>query len=232
LKCTFAEPWKHRKRQHCRSRISSVDLSSSRTTRRLSSDVHLTEKKIKEKEEKSQPHSCSRKISGNSNVRVTRGSDSKLAPLISDVVCAASREMRKEDFTTPIRRSSTRLHSREDCEDDRKTLVKNEPWEIAGHNSCAGEVHSALHVNGFSSRSPLNSRMHSPKVKKEIREEDDDWDRPGPSSSIPASNLTNGRCNGELRTRLRRNGEPLGVSRFPKKDSHWPRLNKQRSQKN
>ncbi|KAK6034880.1 hypothetical protein COOONC_27614, partial [Cooperia oncophora] len=42
---------------------------------------------------------------------------------------------------------------------------------------------------------------------KEIREEDDDWDRPGPSSSIPASNLTNGRCNGELRTRLRRNGE-------------------------
>ncbi|KAK6015031.1 hypothetical protein OSTOST_19551 [Ostertagia ostertagi] len=197
------EPWKHRKRQPCRSRISSLELSSSRTTRRSSTDVCLSERKCKE--ERSQAYS--RKVSGTLNVRPTRGSDSKLAPLISDVVCAASREMRKEDFTTPNRRSSTRLHSRDDCEDDRKFSVKNEPWESAVHDSSAGEHHGALHVNGFASRSPLSSRIHSPRVKKEIREEDDEWDRPGPSNSFPTNNLSNGRCNGELKTRPRRNGE-------------------------
>ncbi|KAK5970893.1 hypothetical protein GCK32_001175 [Trichostrongylus colubriformis] len=198
------EPWKYRKRQSCRSRISSHELLSSRTARRLSSDVHSAEKRWKEKEEKSQ--SCNRKVSG-SCARSTRGSDSKLAPLISDVVCAASREMRKDDFTTPSRRSSTRLHSRDDYEDDRKILVKSELYDAAGYDFSIGEPHSAPHVNGFSSRSPLSSRMHSPRVKKESKEEDEDWDRPGPSNSFTTSNLTNGRCNGEVRTRPRRNGE-------------------------
>ncbi|XGW28160.1 hypothetical protein V3C99_008174 [Haemonchus contortus] len=199
------EPWKHRKRQSGRSRISSQETSSSRATRRLSSDAHLTEKKSKEKEEKSQ--TSNRKISGTLNVRPTRSSDSKLAPLISDVVCAATREMSKEDFTTPNRRSSIKLHSRDDCEDDRKFHVKNEPWESTGHDSSVGELHGALHVNGFATRSPPTARMHSPRVKKESREDDEDWDRPGPSDSFSGCTPTNGRCNGEIRTRPRRNGE-------------------------
>ncbi|VDO44508.1 unnamed protein product [Haemonchus placei] len=199
------EPWKHRKRQSGRSRISSQESLSSRATRRLSSDAHLTEKRSKEKEEKSQ--TSNRKISGTLNVRPTRSSDSKLAPLISDVVCAATREMSKEDFTTPNRRSSIKLHSRDDCEDDRKFHVKNEPWESTGHDSSVGELHGALHVNGFATRSPPTTRMHSPRVKKESREDDEDWDRPGPSDSFSGCTPTNGRCNGELRTRPRRNGE-------------------------
>lgn len=198
------EPWKHRKR-HCRSRIGSADLPSPRTTRRSSADINFVEKKCKEKEEKIQQ--SARKISGTPNIRSSRGSESKLAPLINDVVCAANREMRRDDNTTPVRRSSIRLHSRDDHEDDRKNSIKSEPSAWYGSDSNGGEHHGSNHINGFNSRSPIISRLHSPKIKREAKEDDDEWDRPGPSNSHPSRSLTNGCCNGELKTRIRRNGE-------------------------
>ncbi|KIH58795.1 hypothetical protein ANCDUO_10992 [Ancylostoma duodenale] len=116
--------------------------------------------------------------------------------------------MRKEEFTTPHRRLSLRLHSRDDGEDERKISIKSEPSDLSSHDTNDGMSVDVVQANGFTSRSPMSPRypVHSPRVKKELREEvDDEWDRPGPSNSH--SNLSNGRCNGELKSRLRRNGE-------------------------
>ncbi|KAJ1350875.1 hypothetical protein KIN20_006785 [Parelaphostrongylus tenuis] len=101
------EPWKHRKRQHHRSRITSSDIPASRSRTKYSVDTPSTEKKSAENHD--------RKFSEPASIRSSRGIDLKLAPLISDLVCAASREMRKDEHSTPTRRSSTRLHSRDDC---------------------------------------------------------------------------------------------------------------------
>ncbi|WKY06222.1 hypothetical protein Q1695_006431 [Nippostrongylus brasiliensis] len=199
------EPWKHRKRHSNRLRLCSSDLQGSRSARRSSVDVNSLEKRNKEKDERSQANSNSsvRKASGSLSTRQTRAQDSKLAPLISDVVFAASREMRKDDMSTPVRRSSIRLHSLDDCEDERKTSIKSELTDVGSHDSSCSEFHG----NGFTSRSPLSSRMHSPRIKRETRDEEDEWDRPGPSTACPSSSVSNGRCNGELKTRPRRNGE-------------------------
>ncbi|EYB98731.1 hypothetical protein Y032_0128g1417 [Ancylostoma ceylanicum] len=193
------EPWKHRKRQ--RSRFASGDAGSLRGRRKSSIDGHFVEKKQDQKKEKEE-----KKASLSTAARPAHAPDSKLAPLISDVVCAASREMRKEEFTTPHRRLSLRLHSREDGEDERKISIKSEPSDLSSHDTNDGMSVDVVQANGFTSRSPLSPRLHSPRIKKESREEvDDEWDRPGPSNSH--SNLSNGRCNGELKSRLRRNGE-------------------------
>ncbi|KAK6751587.1 hypothetical protein RB195_003162 [Necator americanus] len=192
------EPWKHRKRQ--RSRIASGDATCPRTRRKSSIDGPSAEKKQEHKKEKEE-----KKVPSTSSLRPTRISDSKLAPLISDVVCAASREMRKEEFTTPVRRLSLRLHSRDDGEDERKISVKSEPSDLSNHDTNDGVSVDVVQSNGITQRSPISSRLHSPRIKKESREEMDDyWDRPGPSN---AHTLPNGKCNGELKSRLKRNGE-------------------------
>ncbi|ETN69223.1 hypothetical protein NECAME_05330, partial [Necator americanus] len=192
------EPWKHRKRQ--RSRIASGDATCPRTRRKSSIDGPSAEKRQEHKKEKEE-----KKVPSTSSLRPTRISDSKLAPLISDVVCAASREMRKEEFTTPVRRLSLRLHSRDDGEDERKISVKSEPSDLSNHDTNDGVSVDVVQSNGITQRSPISSRLHSPRIKKESREEMDDyWDRPGPSN---AHTLPNGKCNGELKSRLKRNGE-------------------------
>ncbi|VDM65054.1 unnamed protein product [Strongylus vulgaris] len=96
------------------------------------------------------------------------------------------------------------MHSRDDGEEERKISIKSEPSDLCIHETSDGmSVDVAHHSNGFSSRSPMSSRLCSPRIKKESKEED--WDLPGPSSSH--CNLSNGRCNGEVKSRLRRNGE-------------------------
>ncbi|KJH45622.1 hypothetical protein DICVIV_08328 [Dictyocaulus viviparus] len=192
------EPWKHRKRQHGRPRINTADVSNSRPRRKSSTDGNLLERKNKDKDEK--------KASGLTSSRASRGTDLKLTPLINDLVCAANRETRKDDSITPSRRSSVRLQSRDDCEEERKISVKSELSEVMGCDNIS-DPHDNSHINGLDSRSPLNTRLHSPRIKKESREEaNQDWDRPGPSNSF-GTNVSNGRFNGELKTKLKRNGE-------------------------
>ncbi|VDK50152.1 unnamed protein product, partial [Cylicostephanus goldi] len=196
-------PWKYRKRQ--RSRIASGETASVRTRRKSSIESTPFEKKTEQKKEKEE------KRASLSSMRTPRLPDTKLAPLISDVVSAASRETsRKDDFTTPpSRRLSLRLHSRDEGEVERKISIKSEPSDLGGlvggqdSNKDDGMSVDVVHSNGFLSRSPISSRLCSPRIKKESRE-DEDWDVPGPSCS---SNPPNGRYNGEHKGKLRRNGE-------------------------
>ncbi|KHJ82405.1 hypothetical protein OESDEN_17901, partial [Oesophagostomum dentatum] len=199
-----------RKRQ--RTRFSSGDAASVRARRKSSIDGPFAEKKSESKKEE-------KRGSFTSALRPPRAPDSKLAPLISDVVSAASREcMRRDDFTTPSRRLSLRLHSRDDGEEERKISIKSEPSDLGHHETNGGILIDLPHTNGFTPRSPISPRLHSPRVKKESRE-DEDWDRPGPSSSYTTpQSVPNGRCNGEFKNRLRRNGETKrenGIHRTP-----------------